>query len=67
MTIRSFPSYILLITIIFGTVGCNKNNDYIIGGVPEDVNMYKDVTSYDVLKNDTTYKSLIKIIDAAGF
>jgi hypothetical protein len=63
----SFFNFILLLTITLGMVACNKNKNYIIGGVPEDVNMYKNITSYDVLKNDRLYDTLIKIIDAAGF
>ena len=63
----SFFNFILLFSIILIVVSCNKNKSYIIGGVPEDVNMYKNITSYDLLAKDTTYDSLIKIIDAAGF
>ena len=63
----SIFNFISLLTIILFMVACNKNKNYIIGGVPEDVNMYKNITSYDVLKNDPKYDTLIQIIDAAGF
>jgi hypothetical protein len=43
---------------------CKKS--YITGGVPEDINMYKNTTTYDVLKNNPIYDTLVQIIDAAG-
>jgi hypothetical protein len=43
---------------------CKK--DYITGGVPEDINVYKNTFTYDVLKTDPTYDTLVQIIDAAG-
>ncbi len=43
---------------------CKK--DYITGGTPEDINQYKNTTTYDVLKSDAAYDTLIQVLDAAG-
>ncbi len=43
---------------------CKK--DYITGGTIEDVNKYKTITSYDFLKSDSLYDTLVQVIDAAG-
>ena len=50
------------ILLIFSA--CKK--DYITGGVPEDVNTYKNMTTYDVLKSSPLYDTLVQVIDAAG-
>ncbi len=42
---------------------CKK--DYIAGGSIED-NIYKNISTYDVLKADPLYDTLIQVIDAAG-
>ena len=51
-----------LITLAFSA--CKK--DYIIGGDIEDVNIYKNTTTYDVLKSSPLYDTLVQVIDAAG-
>jgi hypothetical protein len=43
---------------------CKK--DYITGGVTEDVNAYKKMTTYDVLKSSALYDTLVQVIDAGG-
>ncbi|MBE7172664.1 MAG: fasciclin domain-containing protein [Williamsia sp.] len=43
---------------------CKKN--YITGGIPEDVNIYKNTSTYDVLKSTALYDTLVQVIDAAG-
>lgn len=53
----------LSITVILFSA-CKK--DYIVGGSPEDVNMYKNTTTYDVLKTDPAFDTLELLIDAAG-
>lgn len=54
-----------LIAIIFVLSACKK--DYIIGGgSPENINYYKDSTTYDVLNGNPAYDTLVQIIDAAG-
>lgn len=55
---------VALCTIALLISACKK--EYIIGGVPEDVNMYKNTSTYDVLKSDPLYDTLVQIIDAAG-
>jgi hypothetical protein len=51
-------------TIAFVLSACKK--DYISGGTPENINVYKDSTTYDVLKGNPMYDTLVQIIDAAG-
>lgn len=54
---------VLLMALFSG--GCKK--DYITGGKTEDVNMYKNITTYDYLASNSLYDTLIQVIDAAGF
>jgi len=51
-----------IVVLLFSA--CKK--DYITGGVPEDVNTYKNTSTYDVLKQDPLYDTLVQLIDAAG-
>ena len=46
-------------------ISCKKQ-DYITGGVTEDVNKYKNTSTYDVLAKNPLYDTLVKVIDAAG-
>lgn len=55
----------LLVSIILIMMACNKKN-YITGGTPENVNQYKSMTTYDYLKSDPLYDTLVQVIDAAG-
>jgi hypothetical protein len=55
---------VALLTVIFVMNACKK--DYIAGGTPENVNAFKDSTTYDVLKGNPMYDTLIQVIDAAG-
>jgi hypothetical protein len=43
---------------------CSK--DYITGGTPEDVNIYKNTSTYDVLTKFQQFDTLVQIIDAAN-
>jgi hypothetical protein len=52
------------IMMAFLFTSCKK--DYITGGSPENVNIYKDSTTYDVLKGNPMYDTLVQVIDAAG-
>lgn len=57
----------ILITIPVCTIllcGCKKN--YIIGGKPDDVNAYKHMLTYDMLKGNPLFDTLIRVIDTAG-
>jgi len=49
--------------IVFFTA-CKK--DYITGGTGEDVNKYINTTTYDVLKSNPLYDTLVRLIDTAG-
>lgn len=53
-----------LIAIVLVLGACKK--DYITGGTPENVNYFKDSTTYDVLNGNPAYDTLVQIIDAAG-
>ncbi len=51
------------LTLLFAA--CKK--DYIIGGTEEDIYKYQTTTTYDVLKTNPLYDTLIRVIDTAGF
>lgn len=53
-----------LSVLVFLFSACKK--DYITGGIPEDVNIYKNTSTYDVLKSNALYDTLVQVIDAAG-
>lgn len=53
----------MLASVVF-FASCKK--DYISGGEPENINQYKNTDTYDVLKANTLYDTLVKVIDAAG-
>ena len=53
-----------LFSIVLVFTACKK--DYITGGAPENVNEYKDMATYDVLKRNALYDTLVQLIDAAG-
>ncbi len=55
---------ILFLMVIIVFAACKKN--YITGGTPQDVNRYKNMTTYDVLAANPLYDTLVQIIDAAG-
>ena len=59
--IRNIATLAMLLVLLNA---CKK--DYITGGAPEDINMYKNTSTYDVLKADPLYDTLIQVIDAAG-
>lgn len=55
--------------VVFGIAALMLNackKDYITGGSPEDVNAFKDSTTYDVLLHNSNYDTLVQVIDAAG-
>src|SRR5699024_9617867 len=54
--------YILIVSIAFQS--CSK--DYLVGGQKEDVNMYKDLTTLQVLEGMPMYDTLVEIIKVAG-
>lgn len=53
-----------IFTMLLLFSACKKS--YITGGSPEDVNKYKSISTYDVLKSDPLYDTLVQLIDAAG-
>ena len=61
---KIITTILLLSWIILICSSCKK--DYIVGGNTEDVNMYKNTTTYDLLKSNPLYDTLVQVIDAAG-
>jgi hypothetical protein len=61
---RPLLNYIPLLIIIITTGACQKS--YITGGSPENVNAYANTLTYDVLKSNPLYDTLVQVIDAAG-
>jgi len=56
---------VLLLVFMAGAwTACKK--DYIVGGSAENVNAYKNTTTYDVLKSLPLYDTLVQLIDTAG-
>jgi len=45
---------------------CSCKKSYIAGGSIEDVNKYKNMSTYDVLKGNPQYDTLVRLIDTAG-
>lgn len=62
---RIFSAIVVLGSILLLLQACNKN-DYIIGGNKQDVNMYKSLSTYDMLKTNAAFDTLTQVIDAAG-
>jgi hypothetical protein len=50
------------VIVIF--TACKK--DYITGGSVEDINKYSNTSTYDVLKGNPLYDTLVRLIDTAG-
>lgn len=56
--------YALIGIFILMLSACKKN--YITGGSVEDINKYKNTSTYDVLKSNPLYDTLVQLIDTAG-
>ncbi|MES2003449.1 MAG: fasciclin domain-containing protein [Bacteroidota bacterium] len=61
-TIHQVSITLLLAVVVLGS--CKKD---VISGAVQDVNAYKNTTTYDVLKSNTKYDTLVRIIDTAGY
>ena len=59
--------FIILTSLFIGLLvfSACKKKDYITGGTTEDVNKYKNTMTYDVLKTNPLYDTLVQLIDAA--
>jgi hypothetical protein len=56
-----------LLTLLFiAGAWCACKKDYIVGGSPENINAYKHTTTYDLLKANPLYDTLVQLIDTAG-
>lgn len=67
-THTSFKALGCTVTVAFLLlIAPSCKRDYIVGGKPQDVNMYKDMTTYDVLKSLPQFDTLVQVIDAANF
>ena len=56
----------LLPVAIFLVLYSCKKDSYIVGGSVHDVNMFKNTSTYDVLKTNALFDTLSILIDAAG-
>ncbi len=66
ISLNRFVNYFFLfINAVLLFSACKK--DYITGGNAEDVNIYKNISTYDYLASNPLYDTLIQVIDAAGF
>jgi hypothetical protein len=54
----------LAVVAVFSLTACKKH--YIIGGTIEDVNKYKDMTTYQVLNSVPSFDTLIQLINAGN-
>ncbi|MFT3947698.1 MAG: hypothetical protein QM763_12075 [Agriterribacter sp.] len=57
--------FLMISCIMLFLYSCKKN-DYIVGGAAHDVNMYKNMSNYDMLKTNPAFDTLVQVIDAAG-
>lgn len=55
---------VIIVAVIMLFTACKK--DYITGGSVEDINKYKNTSTYDVLKSSPLYDTLVQLIDTAG-
>jgi hypothetical protein len=56
--------FAIIAALVLLFTACKK--DYITGGNVEDVDKYKNITTYDFLKTDPLYDTLVRLIDTAG-
>ncbi len=61
-TIYCFAAFAVL--VIFSLTACKKN--YIIGGTVEDMNKYKNMTTYEVVSSVPSFDTLMQLINAAN-
>jgi hypothetical protein len=54
-----------LFSIAVGFTACDKK-DHIVGGEAQDVNMFKNTSTYDMLRGNYSFDTLMQVIDAAG-
>jgi len=62
---QSVGYFLMISCIILFLYSCEKN-DYIVGGKSQDVNIYKNMSNYDMLKSNPAFDTLVQVIDAAG-
>lgn len=63
---KSASQFLLLFGLTMLILAACTKKDYITGGVPEDINKYKNTSTFDVLAGNPLYDTLVKVIDAAG-
>jgi hypothetical protein len=56
---------VTFIAVVLLFASCAK--DYIVGGTKEDIYKYQNTTTYDLLKTNPLYDTLVMVIDTAGF
>ena len=63
--IQFIGQFLMISCIILFLYSCEKN-DYVVGGKSQDVNIYKNMSNYDMLKSNPAFDTLVQVIDAAG-
>ena len=61
----TFLKLVAFLGMALSLYSCKKDN-YIVGGAVQDVNMYKNMSTYDMLKTNPAFDTLVQVIDAAG-
>jgi hypothetical protein len=62
---NSFTGRLLVLLLMAGAWGACKK-DYIVGGSPQNADAHKNITTYDLLKGNPLYDTLVQLIDSAG-
>jgi len=63
---KKIAFFILIALSTCSIMWCGCSKKYIVGGQPEDVNMYKNTLTYDMLKGNPLFDTLLRVIDTAG-
>lgn len=65
MKIITTIKLVAICTAILVFTACKK--DYIVGGSKENINQYSNISTYDFLKTNHLFDTLVRLIDTAGF
>lgn len=56
----------IMVSLLAITFFASCKKDYIVGGKANDASLYKNVSTYDVLKSNPLFDTLVQLIDTAG-
>ena len=62
---NAFTGGLFVLLVTAGLMGACKK-DYITGGSPQNADAHKNITTYDLLKANPIYDTLVRLIDTAG-